>query len=716
MKMKRKLVRRLLPRSCKRLTSAFTGIDRESPAALLNRSIQGSGNSRSHKEVKGGRLAGIGAQPTVREAHNLPEISDNGGAENNQVLNLSVEGEAIATPPSSAQNRETKSLKRSLPRPDPYDVPPDDCEPNERRDTENESDEPPRKRLKLSRTDPDSTTPRPGRLMNTLKLPPPSGSRRRSIYLAEGQITVLTGNLQMPNDSEITVGNNPPAKAKRGRGRPKKQNRTDATSGVIPANEPAATGAAEAGLNSHAPAVGEDAAKSNGGAESPVNVQDGNPRDIGSPPSQESDNSDYKPDDEEDIDAATSRSKSYERATPSEAYLIDPGTFDIIKDELKHVGHKFDKETKQWSQKLERPNSKTIPGKRLERLLGQLAESYCALRTSKSAGNPHAIHIARTEVMRVIEEITTKSNEIVTDRLKHTEPTTESIQKTKNFLSDLYYVLLQRFIDAIKAGTEVHTVEGPMTTIALQEIAKLLEIMKDLAEKAVDQPSNLQPKAPKNKTYHILKPIRQVLPMIRELHRKISRELSRRKRAEELARWEKVSVERERRRRQEEIEARSERQRKKIALHRLQRRVLDEKLADPLLPRWAKAEIARYKVKPESRRPQTKLNARISQSAGSRQSSIAEVYDVEEMEGPPFHDDPFDEGTDGAAFNNDGYERVKIFGKSNRQQQVPKPWSTQEKMVFIDTMRFERGNIISAVLVIHRRLTLHRRGSIPKGG
>jgi len=65
--------------------------------------------------------------------------------------------------------------------------------------------------------------------------------------------------------------------------------------------------------------------------------------------------------------------------------------------------------------------------------------------------------------------------------------------------------------------------------------------------------------------------------------------------------------------------------------------------------------------------------------------------------------DPFDD--------DDGYERVSVFGKNNAHQNGrPKPLSKRDQELFIDCMRFQQGQSTAHAFGQNHLLIAHRRG------
>jgi hypothetical protein len=121
-------------------------------------------------------------------------------------------------------------------------------------------------------------------------------------------------------------------------------------------------------------------------------------------------------------------------------------------------------------------------------------------------------------------------------------------------------------------------------------------------------------------------------------------------------------------------------QRKKNEIRRLQKKALDEKLADPFCGPWIRGEVARNEAREQARKQESTYKNCNPETVKSWRRPRASALDVDAEEEP----DPFDD---------EYYDRVRVFGKRNmHERRTTKPLSNEEKAIFIDTMRVERGN------------------------
>jgi hypothetical protein len=266
---------------------------------------------------------------------------------------------------------------------------------------------------------------------------------------------------------------------------------------------------------------------------------------------------------------------------------------------------------------------------------------------------------------------------------------------SRESLSKVYLDLLPSLINAVRAATDAHTVKEGISDISLQEIAEFLDLIYNLATRAVEQPTSLQPKAIRG-TNSVRQPAVEVLPMIREVRKRFLAELRSRQQAQELPEREELAAELVRRQRdieteqlefdvseknreQEENKARLERQIVANKLHRLQRQALDARLVDPLRAQWIKSEMATDEAKVEARKretiPKTRTSApaRVTSALITRTSEDLVEHDVQAS---------------------DCERVVGVFGKrKKRREPSPRRWPSKARAIFIDTMRLERGSI-----------------------
>lgn len=110
-------------------------------------------------------------------------------------------------------------------------------------------------------------------------------------------------------------------------------------------------------------------------------------------------------------------------------------------------------------------------------------------------------------------------------------------------------------------------------------------------------------------------------------------------------------------------------------LHKLQRQALDAKLADPLLAQWIMTEVARGNIKSESWGKESMH--RTHSPDVNRSSHPLATLDYDEVS----HNDL-------QASN----QTEQTTASNRREEYRSSRWSNEVKIIFIETMRSERGS------------------------
>ena len=355
-----------------------------------------------------------------------------------------------------------------------------------------------------------------------------------------------------------------------------------------------------------------------------------------------------------------------------EVDLADLEVFNTMKTTLAH-GYRDLKENIS-----ERPRTGLKAVKTLNNNLKSLTNLYADLRGSRMLGA--AQDKANTNTFRhtFIKRITLQSQKLDLEE--------ESV------LAAVYIVLMPTFVEAIRVGVHAHNITEPISTASLNEILTLLDSVYNLGLKAVRQPYQLQPRA-KDRVSSIRGPTVTILPLIRGVWQSFISELRARQKAEERADCERVSAEEKKREEEEEAErlwqlgqkaaelekrqkAKAERKIRMNNLHRHQRQALDAKLADPLFAKWIRRESAQPEPKSNTWRKESiygTQNLEVTRSA----HPLA-TLDYEELA------------------RNDkraGEDRKSVNVLNQREQRRLARQSNEAKIIFIDTMRSERGSI-----------------------
>lgn len=302
--------------------------------------------------------------------------------------------------------------------------------------------------------------------------------------------------------------------------------------------------------------------------------------------------------------------------------------------------------------------------------LSSMTESYLALRAARIARRPRATKIALERVRKSVGQVTA-----MVPKLK--------LNSTRK-LANVYLDFIPKFIDAISIGVDAYTFQEPITTASIGEIANLLLLVFNMATEAVCQSDEIQPRTEYG-ACSVRRPTMEILPIIEATHKAFMAELRTRQEAQDHVDREFIAeLERRRQEKESEIAQISERRQleKEIErrsrmnnLHKLQRQALDAKLADPLLVQWIMTEVARGNIK--------------SESWGKESTHRTHSPDVNRSSHPLATLDY------GEVSHNDlqtSNQTEQATASNRREEYRSSRWSNEAKIIFIETMRTERGN------------------------
>ncbi|TAQ89322.1 hypothetical protein B7494_g2333 [Chlorociboria aeruginascens] len=420
--------------------------------------------------------------------------------------------------------------------------------------------------------------------------------------------------------------------------------------------------------------------------------------------------------DEEEGEAGTEESMSEAHTDMYSTYLsnnqsrvIDLESIELMVAIAKQVGHT--KRGGKWKLVKEQGSSLTDSGELYERKLRQLHQAYDGIRATMKDDDGDEIDRAHARIEKIIGDIGSVTQTIVLSLT--------SSNAITNILSDIYFILFPGLLVALKIGVEIYASEETPDIFALKHIGALILNVIKLGTAAQDQPQKFQPVAPKSKSYQIMKPIRNILPMARDLNHKIMKEIERReektRRTKEQTRFKRTARKRERERewlereKIEKEEARRRREDKKAAEEseewEAQQRALDteedtehrgekrriekrnalqykKKCSDPL---WG------HMLKVEATKPEQAMKKQRGEGSRTRGSYPAEEAELDgEMDGDlPIEDESFE------------FERVKMFDTNNTRSQTngntrfgsgdTNAWLDSERLILIEELRYH-GN------------------------
>jgi hypothetical protein len=372
----------------------------------------------------------------------------------------------------------------------------------------------------------------------------------------------------------------------------------------------------------------------------------------------------------EDDQGATGQSSNQAQKTPFHPQLIDK-----MWETSNHVGKKFDIKEQTWSQGGKVQKLLTIPGKRIIRRLNRMISSYENMQNSKESQDKRGFRDAHTEVENIFETLVEETNAILTERFRPGYDT----EKVEATLIDLYFNIIPEGIHVLKKAVAVFNIEGSMNTAALQEILRLVDLLYDLANAAVTQPKEIQPRPAGSISYQISQPTRYNLPTIRKLQKLILAELTFREREKERAKEELLRPERERRLREEQEREDSEISRKRDERRRMQgefwRAVQNNFFPHPW-NRVLETDIARLEAARKGKGRQESVEL------GNPRMRMVEPRRPNSEESRPGSDQ--------------GVERVSVFPANNvKVNSSMSSLSKEDTLIFIDCMRYEQGKVNS---------------------
>ena len=350
----------------------------------------------------------------------------------------------------------------------------------------------------------------------------------------------------------------------------------------------------------------------------------------------------------------------------------------------KRVGCTFDRKRKIWVRRKKEEAIKSAGGNRLDRRVKRLTVMYGMTCDCRKAGDFDKMKEFQKQITDLVFGGITEAAESISTTTLGSEADAKSGQDSPTeTLTDFYFLILPNLVSALKSGVEAHTLEVRLRTDAIQELIQLLDIIYNLGEAALRQPTDVQPNSPQNKTYQVSQPTRLVLPMARTLRKDLKMELSCRKLETESSQRAQIQQERASERHMEEERILGERRRRKQEIIRQQKEDWAAKVADRKWGTFLRAQVAAEDAKAAARRAEMDAERPRPHGINSRELRTSEVRGFEEGDTDEMEEDPS---------GDEDLERVSVFGKNNSQKVTgPRPWTNDEKAVFIDMMRFRQG-------------------------
>jgi hypothetical protein len=339
----------------------------------------------------------------------------------------------------------------------------------------------------------------------------------------------------------------------------------------------------------------------------------------------------------------------------------------------------------------------TEPGKRIAMITEKLIGLYDDMKELQAADNYEAMNKCHSNVTRFIAKLEDETIKVLTTPLGVLEVSVENRSKIsrRDMLMDIYFNIIPTFVKTMITGILLYGAEGSLATPALEEVTRIVILIGDLAERAVKEPKDVQPKSP---AYQLAQPTRRLNPMIRDFYSKCRIELKSRERAETVAEAPKPALDWEKKRKDEDTHRQeAEAQRRKDERSRKQWQTLSDFRAVRRLPPPSQLSSNQSQSDQLSHTHQTRLAQdraaaeeearRLAESLRAAESRAQRLRGAEELER---------QGLAGGEMQEDlpdtDYERVHIFGRHNaRESTRPWPWSRDEMYTLIDGLRSERG-------------------------
>lgn len=359
----------------------------------------------------------------------------------------------------------------------------------------------------------------------------------------------------------------------------------------------------------------------------------------------------------------------------TKAQLFDLDYIDDMLRKVKHVG--YNKENKRM--RVEK-TAKTTVGKRIIARIDRLAVLYERYGKQKFDGDEDLLQATEDKIVDVTARLASEYQHVMEKRLGdplHGVPWFNH-DDTAKMLTDIYFQIAVRYVSTFKIFARVHGRSGTMTTSRLQEFLELLDQSYTLLSTAINQRKESQPRS---EDYQVQKPIRSIIPMIRDLRAKIRKEINSRAEVSRREEHERLRPERQRIQQEERLRDEAERRQQKKASNQAVRRALEAGLAVPGWGRLLAQSLLKSELKYQEASQQSRFSANTGRVRSSQPRYTSQQLDEDDVESNSFED-------------NHGFQRVSVFPArtaSEAETIGPRPLSRQEKHIFIECMRDDRG-------------------------
>jgi hypothetical protein len=284
----------------------------------------------------------------------------------------------------------------------------------------------------------------------------------------------------------------------------------------------------------------------------------------------------------------------------------------------------------------------------------------------------------QTELGELFETLDIQSKSFLTDTPTPSDDKRGSAKTDGHaqISTDLYIHVFPKLVNVLNTCAATHCGEAELSTLALQEMLKLSEILKELLEKCGAFPTPQRPV--KNSAYEFTRPSRDMVPITRDFIQKIKRVIASRRLAEADAELRRNASAHARRRKQKLADERLAEEAK------YQKKVKERNKAIAASLMYSQYRYGLYK--PEKTQEDKKSSSQTQRNYKARTAHEGSDMDNEWYE----NYDPLDEPNTNSQLE----ERVHMFGgRSQKNAPTARPWTNTEMETLIDGLRLLQGRI-----------------------
>ncbi|KAL3421991.1 hypothetical protein PVAG01_06147 [Phlyctema vagabunda] len=272
-------------------------------------------------------------------------------------------------------------------------------------------------------------------------------------------------------------------------------------------------------------------------------------------PSQEDDNTDTSREEEKESEASPAPV-----GESSDAVLIAK-----ILEALGHVGHKYDHKSEKYVQIRKERSILSPPCQRIYTLLKAVRNGYRDMQARGEAEDLESFQVSWEDGGALMEELQTAVSD-AREEFREGDATDHNKDEMVLMIKCLYFKVIPFFTKVLQSGILAYDdlYSGDYPEEVLEELKRVISLILELANAAINQPKNLQPFRHGNDSYSIKRPIQNSIRMLRELQGKWCKEHNGLVQTKNQRELKKQDADRGRRRREKE----EEEQRRKAELEK----------------------------------------------------------------------------------------------------------------------------------------------------